>query len=223
MKCLKEGRQPTPGPPGGDPSMQPQPSSSSQNQDLSQQLPPPPPQMPSAPPADPFTQQSLVRDAGSAPLPYLQPSGQASHFVYDAPSAPSTLPPPSTELDQQSTFTLPPPKNASSPAASHPPPSYSSTSATTTVSSRKNAALDSLSASSPAPISFSKTSNTTSAAAHSNEEEHEIDPFSIDHTAVVDAQKEARHAISALQYDDVKTAVAKLRNALALLEPLTKK
>ncbi|KAJ3085339.1 hypothetical protein HK102_000088 [Quaeritorhiza haematococci] len=45
------------------------------------------------------------------------------------------------------------------------------------------------------------------------------DAFSIDHTALTSAQKHSKFAISALQYDDIPTAIENLEKALALLQP----
>ena len=44
----------------------------------------------------------------------------------------------------------------------------------------------------------------------------------MDHKSIQNAQKMAKFAISALQYDDVATAVENLEKALSLLRPLGK-
>ncbi|KAJ3123514.1 hypothetical protein HK098_001861 [Nowakowskiella sp. JEL0407] len=46
----------------------------------------------------------------------------------------------------------------------------------------------------------------------------EISPFDMDHKSISEAQKLARYAISALQYDDIPTALSNFRNAIAMLE-----
>ncbi len=43
--------------------------------------------------------------------------------------------------------------------------------------------------------------------------------FAVDYKVVKDAQKLAKHAISALQYDDVGTAIENLEKALGVLRP----
>ncbi|KAJ3217741.1 hypothetical protein HK099_005359 [Clydaea vesicula] len=49
------------------------------------------------------------------------------------------------------------------------------------------------------------------------------DPFAVDHTVIANAQKAAKHAISALQYEDVDSAILNLKKAISLLQPFHKK
>ncbi|KAJ1553058.1 hypothetical protein HK096_009393 [Nowakowskiella sp. JEL0078] len=48
----------------------------------------------------------------------------------------------------------------------------------------------------------------------------QISPFEMDHKSITDAQKFARFAISALQYEDVPTAIENLKKGLSLLEKM---
>ena len=47
--------------------------------------------------------------------------------------------------------------------------------------------------------------------------------FDLDHKSISDAQKFARFAISALQYDDIETAVQNLQKSIELLNPFLNK
>jgi hypothetical protein len=46
--------------------------------------------------------------------------------------------------------------------------------------------------------------------------------FHMDHSIITNAQKHARFAISALQYDDINNAIENLQKALALISPYKK-
>ncbi len=48
----------------------------------------------------------------------------------------------------------------------------------------------------------------------------EVDPFAVNYPLMMTAQKAARHAVAALQYNDVVTAVSELERALAILRPM---
>ena len=50
----------------------------------------------------------------------------------------------------------------------------------------------------------------------------DVDPFTIDHQTITNAQKAAKFAISALQYEDINSAVDHLKRAILLLEPFRK-
>ncbi|KAJ1523804.1 Vacuolar protein sorting-associated protein vta1 [Nowakowskiella sp. JEL0078] len=52
----------------------------------------------------------------------------------------------------------------------------------------------------------------------SNISSAQISPFEMDHKSITDAQKFTRFAISALQYEDVPTAIENLKKGLKLLE-----
>ncbi|KAI8374751.1 Vta1 like-domain-containing protein [Radiomyces spectabilis] len=167
MKALREGRTPTPGPPGG-------------MED---------PEQPSGSPTEAM-QEDTVHDNLNAPaFPPPPPS------ISDFPSPPSnfTAPLPShSPASSQAPFSpaVPPPNNNVSP----PPPPTPQVSVTP------------IPPPNPAPPSTTFHPDTAQAAA--------LPPMA-DPAAIAAAQKHAKWAISALNYDDIKTARLQLLTALS--------
>ncbi|KAG5462995.1 MAG: Vta1 like-domain-containing protein [Olpidium bornovanus] len=234
MKCLREGRKPAPGPPGGE-----------QEQEEQQNQPPvgepggagpdgvfpapgydqPHPAATAAPaagdtldmqnfPAAPTTpvvspgqwQQNATTAAHlSDPPAFDQQQYRPPHCQQrqDPPTSqlPPTGPPPLSHI-----YGAPPvgwaapysPQPRSSKSASYPPPAPASY-------ARPAAA--------PGGGMKPSYSSPSGFAAPS------VPPPILDHPVIAVASKHARFVISALQYDDVKTAVENLRKALELLEP----
>ncbi|KAJ3293132.1 hypothetical protein HDU79_000649 [Rhizoclosmatium sp. JEL0117] len=197
LKAIKEGRQPTAGPPGGEPLDQP-----------SAPVP--------APSSDPFSDlaplnQGLDLSSFQAPnqqQPYvspIQPFFDAQQpiqpTVLSAPSAPTPQPSPAT----QSVFpTIPTsfPAASAPPAASYNQPPPPASAPVHTPAPYYSAPPPSAPAPAPAPS------------------RQPIPP--LDFTITTAATKHCKFAISALQYDDVNTAVENLEKALALLRPYKK-
>ncbi|KAJ3036196.1 hypothetical protein HDV00_002992 [Rhizophlyctis rosea] len=211
IKALKEGRTPVPGPPGGEPQEQ-QPFSGGGDDSIAgglgggmpggfdafgQQQPMSPhydpqyqQQQPSPfPPSDPYHQQQ--------PQPSYDPNaGNTQYPGYPQQGYPQHQQQPPSFHQQPST-----------PSSSHPASpgpggfSYAQQPAAPTLPPRATTA------SAPLPSTSSGGGSSGSG----------FDAYTMDHKAIQAAQKHSRFAISALQYDDVNTAVDNLEKALGLL------
>lgn len=195
MKALKEGRQPTPGPPGeqqvdevnlnpqsGTPSSMDQPPSSSIPQ---HGQPPPQSDFEQQPPAGFYQQQP------SAPADFTPNFSADSHSSFPPHQPPYQQNPPGHFPNQ---FTQPqsPPASAVPHIQTQPVQPIQPTVASAQFQSGLSSAVSNYS-------------------------------LNYDPAVMSQAQKHARYVISALEYDDVKTAVDNLKKALNLLEPYLKK
>ncbi|KAI8929796.1 Vta1 like-domain-containing protein [Entophlyctis helioformis] len=196
IKALKEGRTPTPGPPGGDPADQtnvgaaaassaPGPMSPMQTQQLED------PSIPIDPRFLPATA------AAQTPLaqPHLEPGFNQQHQQHQQPPAAALDSGPSSlEMPTPPVHFPPPGHYANLPHLRQPPvPQYGHPIA-------------------PPP---SVPVYSPSAPDYGN-------PAAIDERALqvmTQAQKHAKFAVSALQYEDVPTAIDNLQKALAMLQP----
>ncbi|KAF0383100.1 DUF605-domain-containing protein [Gigaspora margarita] len=238
VKALKEGQTPTPGPPGGEPALQQppkedyvSPSDNVPNID----------QFPSAPllvdmdesgrqPTPEFTNDSLRHQPSSSfpnnppPLPPSIPGYTNDPLRHQPPSSfpsnpPPPLPPSIPGFTNDTLRHQPPssfPSNPSPLSQNYVQPYSSPTYQPTTPSPLPTSPLPT----SPLPTSPLPTSPFPTSQQHvrpyTQLSHHfvEIDPI-----VVASAQKHCKWAISALNYNDVKTAVENMHKALAMLEP----
>ncbi|KAJ3279342.1 hypothetical protein HK104_001544 [Borealophlyctis nickersoniae] len=190
IKAIKEGRTPTPGPPGGDAqTKETGPTSST------------PGAFPWPAAGSSETPESSYPGHGYAPTdPYAQlPPPQTSSL--SSPSNQSFPQIPHASAHQPTSPTAPPAGRFSYTSGSA-PPNYPSGSTPSSPPSKSVTGL-------------AKADQTPYGDAGDPYQE----AFQIDHKAVQAAQKHSRFAISALQYDDVKTAIQNLEQALELLRP----
>ncbi|TPX49843.1 hypothetical protein SeLEV6574_g01236 [Synchytrium endobioticum] len=72
------------------------------------------------------------------------------------------------------------------------------------------------------PLASTNITRPASTLLDANSGGSPLDAFQLDHKAIQNAQKMAKFAISALQYDDVTTAIDNLEKAVSMLKPLRK-
>ncbi|KAI9204570.1 Vta1 like-domain-containing protein [Polychytrium aggregatum] len=230
-KALKEGRQPTPGPPGGDPADQPTaPADASSSSDPFGFGGGPPAVVTS--PAASFP-AALTGSVPINPTPAFQPRSDAAPFdsaplsSITPPSAPS--PPSLSGLNLHSNdavghgspfahggFPAAPAPQSFSYTPSAPPP------ASVFPSIPSGNPLGHTP--SPLPSAYPVASAPQPVAAVASPARHSSlsSAFEVDYKAISNAQKLSKYAISALQYEDINTAIENLEKALAILRPMRK-
>ncbi|KAJ3399631.1 hypothetical protein CcCBS67573_g02716 [Chytriomyces confervae] len=189
IKALKEGRQPVAGPPGGE---------EQQPEEF-------------FPPAESSNQPEL--GAGSS---FFQPDLPAADPFFVPPSATPSAPPPIP------TFDLFPSIPSSLPALD-PSPAPTVTSPYTPSQPAPPRNIDPTvpyNYTQPAPLSHAPPVHSIPQPIPASTSAYVSNPAApLDHTIVTAATKNCKFAISALQYDDVNTAIENLEKALTLLRP----
>ncbi|RSM18469.1 hypothetical protein CDV31_002605 [Fusarium ambrosium] len=165
----------------------PSPLSQSPTPGLTEMPPPPPPAAP----------------AGISPVPEIPPPHPATQIpLQPSPQIPTKLP---------SQFAPPPPQPSSGSSA---PPSWSTTpSVPHPAVSNPPPTIPQA----PAPQAYVPAPAPVPAPVPTPVPAQSVGGFTADHRDINQAQKHAKWAISALNFEDVPTAVKELRNALALL------
>ncbi|KAJ3149109.1 hypothetical protein HDU86_007052 [Geranomyces michiganensis] len=145
---------------------------------------------------------------------------------YDPSFDPAAIPPADhTHHPRFEPNSYPPPGGAPYPTSTT-STTFSNTAASSTSAAAAAASPSSLSPSAPIP-----TPKTPSSQHHQPQQQAAMSPtsmnavsaaYDVSYKAVQAAQKHARFAISALQYDDVNNAVENLEAALALIRPFKK-
>ncbi|KAJ3309119.1 hypothetical protein HDU76_003720 [Blyttiomyces sp. JEL0837] len=202
IKAIKEGRTPDPGPPVSD---QPEDDEQRFRQDSTGSA--SSPQFSSQPIGGQSSFDSQYYTA-SAPAPDANVNPYAGQYTQSPPSPERPLPPathyqpPSQSFPSSSPSSAHfPPPPASQPiyrAASHPTPSA------------------------PPTRPLSPPSHRMKQSQPATHHHRDLPPEEIDQQIITSATKHSKFAISALQYEDVPTAIDNLEKALALLRPLRK-
>ncbi|KAJ9132079.1 Vacuolar protein sorting-associated protein vts1 [Pleurostoma richardsiae] len=148
----------------------------------------------------PADDSSVSRDAAPSPPPSMSvfsPSAPTGSDIYQAPPAAPTIPP--------AFASTPPPTAAVAPPSVSPANNPGFTSIPTTVGISRPA------------VPSSAATGTISSSGVASRAHQEAGTFTMDDVAIAQAQKHAKWAISALNFEDVPTAVRELRRALETL------
>lgn len=243
MKCLREGRTPVPGPPGGELTDA---ATAAGGDDAGilggaggsgegglipgstgalpgtttidiQQFPPAPTTPVAAQPTEgfPWPGSSDLPGSASGSVPH---PGDARYANTQHPSQSPYHqgPPPHGHIPS----VHPPPSAGGAPFSPQPPPRPSARPPSSSQHGYPGV-TPTTARPSPKHINTSPASTSAASAAYGNQPiaSPSVPPPVLDHTVVAAASKHARFVISALQYDDVKTAVDNLKAALQLLQP----
>ncbi|KAJ3119605.1 hypothetical protein HK100_000238, partial [Physocladia obscura] len=235
LKALKEGKQPTPGPPGGEPPVAPDLSNNEPSYNSNSLSQPSAPNFPDFSPPGHFDPLSINQigqpltfdplfhtsappnESAASPnqqLPFFDALSQLAAFptipsgtldivgvsnsvIAQIPSNPDVkvaVPPPTAPAPQS--FHQPPPQQPYQPP---PPQTFQQP---------------------IQPVQSNYQSSSSNYAQQQQQQPKQLSrPVPIDHTVITAATKNCKFAISALQYDDVNTAIDNLEKALAILRP----
>lgn len=165
----------------------------------------------------PESSEAPTHTANHPTVPSHPPDADPGYFPQVSPSSPTMSPAPISPLDQPSApaaSTKPPPRNLSPPPAVLDPTRdfyQTPTQPPVAAASQPKAPLAAPFQTPQVAASIPPTPATPAAPAHQH------GPFRTDDAAVTAAQKHAKWAISALNFEDVPTAVKELREALRSL------